>query len=50
MDNYNIYNNKYKNNSESYLYICGIKWAFSLIKDLLKYIDVNDIKDIIDVG
>ena len=50
MDNYNIYNNKHKKNSESYLYTGGIKWSFSLIKDLLKNINVNDIKDIIDVG
>lgn len=52
MDNYKIYNNRYKshNDSYSYSYSVGIKWAFSLIKDIIKYCDKKDIENILDIG
>lgn len=50
MDNFDIYNNRYKSHTDSYSYSGGIKWACSLIKDILKYLDKTDIKMIIDIG
>lgn len=50
MDNFDIYNNRYKSHTDSYSYSGGIKWACSLIKDILKYLDKTDIKTIIDIG
>lgn len=50
MDNYKIYNNRYKSHNDSYSYSVGIKWAFSLIKDIIKYCDKKDIENILDIG
>ena len=50
MDNFKIYNNRYKSHNDSYSYSGGIKWAFSLIKDIIKYCDKKDIENILDIG
>ena len=50
MDNFKIYNNRYKSHTDSYNYSSGIKWAFSLIKDIIKYCDKKDIENILDIG
>lgn len=50
MDNFKIYNNRYKSHTDSYNYSGGIKWAFSLIKDIIKYCDKKDIENILDIG
>ncbi|WP_302272551.1 class I SAM-dependent methyltransferase [Brachyspira aalborgi] len=50
MDNFKIYNNRYKSHNDSYNYSGGIKWAFSLIKDIIKYCDKKDIENILDIG
>ena len=50
MDNFKIYNKRYKSHSDSYSYSGGIKWAFSLIKDILKYCYKKDINNILDIG
>ena len=50
MDNYKIYNNRYESHTDSYNYSGGIRWAFSLIKDIIKYCDKASVKNILDVG
>ena len=50
MNNYKIYNERYKTHTDSYKYSAGIKWSFYLINKILKYIDKNKINHILDVG
>lgn len=50
MDNYKIYNNRYESHTDGYNYSGGIRWAFSLIKDIIKYCDKASVKNILDVG
>ena len=50
MNNYKIYNERYKTHNDSYEYSAGIKWSLSLIRDTFKHIDKSDITNILDIG